>query len=284
MVLIPKKSRRAILEHLFKEGVMVVKKDYQACKHNELEDIPNLHVMMVLRSLASRNYLSEIYSWQWHYYTLTNEGIEYLREVLHLPQQVFPQTLTKQRPTRPALAGGDSSEGKGKGKGKGWNRDREEDGNISEATRRAVAKRIELNLEGLDIERIDVMVLIPKKSRRAILEHLFKEGVMVVKKDYQACKHNELEDIPNLHVMMVLRSLASRNYLSEIYSWQWHYYTLTNEGIEYLREVLHLPQQVFPQTLTKQRPTRPALAGGDSSEGKGKGKGKGWNRDREEEG
>ena len=123
------------------------------------------------------------------------------------------------------------------------------------------------------------MVLIPKKSRRAILEHLFKEGVMVVKKDYQACKHNELEDIPNLHVMMVLRSLASRNYLSEIYSWQWHYYTLTNEGIEYLREVLHLPQQVFPQTLTKQRPTRPALAGGDSSEGKGKGKGKGWNRE-----
>ncbi|CAE7518410.1 RpS10 [Symbiodinium microadriaticum] len=108
------------------------------------------------------------------------------------------------------------------------------------------------------------MVLIPKKSRRAILEHLFKEGVMVVKKDYQACKHNELEDIPNLHVMMVLRSLASRNYLSEIYSWQWHYYTLTNEGIEYLRE---------------QRPTRPALAGGDSSEGKGKGKGKGWNRE-----
>ena len=127
------------------------------------------------------------------------------------------------------------------------------------------------------------MVLIPKKTRRQILEHLFKEGVMVVKKDYQACKHNELEDIPNLHVMMVLRSLASRHYLDEIYSWRWHYYTLTNEGIEYLREVLHLPQQVFPQTLTKQRPTRPALAGGESSEGgggKGKGKGKGaWNQD-----
>ena len=98
----------------------------QACKHNELEDIPNLHVMMVLRSLASRHYLTEIYSWRWHYYTLTNEGIEYLREVLHLPQQVFPQTLTKQRPTRPTLGGGEVSEGgKGKGKGKGaWNQDK----------------------------------------------------------------------------------------------------------------------------------------------------------------
>ena len=99
--------------------------EQQACKHNELEDIPNLHVMMVLRSLASHHYLQEIYSWRWHYYTLTNEGIEYLREVLHLPAQVFPQTLTKQRPTRPALAGGESEGGGGKGKGKGaWDQDR----------------------------------------------------------------------------------------------------------------------------------------------------------------
>ena len=46
-----------------------------------------------------------------------------------------------------------------------------------------------------------VMVLIPKKTRKAILEHLFKEGVMVVKNDPRAKHHNELEDIPNLHVM-----------------------------------------------------------------------------------
>merc|ERR1719480_38439 len=121
------------------------------------------------------------------------------------------------------------------------------------------------------------MVLIPKKERRQILEHLFKEGVMCVKKDPRACRHNELEDIPNLHVMMVLRSLCSRAYVTEKFNWQWYYYFLTNEGIDYLREVLHLPPQVFPQTLTKQRPTRPALAGVDASsnEGGGKGKGKG---------
>merc|ERR1719395_57699 len=119
------------------------------------------------------------------------------------------------------------------------------------------------------------MVLIPKKTRKQILEHLFKEGVMVVKKDGRACKHNELDDIPNLHVMMVMKSMASRGYCDEIFNWQWHYYFLKDEGIEYLREVLHLPAQVFPSTLTKQRPTRPALAPAESS-GKGKGKGKGW--------
>merc|ERR1719401_1986415 len=128
------------------------------------------------------------------------------------------------------------------------------------------------------------MVLIPKKERKQILEHLFKEGVMCVKKDPRACRHNELEDIPNLHVMMVLRSLCSRAYVTEKFNWQWYYYFLTNEGIDYLREVLHLPAQVFPSTLTKQRPTRPALAGadaggGDSGKGWGKGKGKGYGKD-----
>merc|ERR1711920_26056 len=107
----------------FVNMVLIVKKDPRACKHNELEDIPNLHVMMVLRSLCSRNYVDEKFNWQWYYYFLTNEGIDYLRDVLHLPAHVFPATLTKQRPTRPALmqggdAGGDGW-GKGKGKGKG---------------------------------------------------------------------------------------------------------------------------------------------------------------------
>ena len=41
-------------------------------------DIPNLHVMMVLRSLCSRGYVTESFNWQWYYYFLTNEGIDYL--------------------------------------------------------------------------------------------------------------------------------------------------------------------------------------------------------------
>merc|ERR1719165_62022 len=72
------------------------------------------------------------------------------------------------------------------------------------------------------------------------MEHLFKEGVMCVKKDPRAHKHNELEDIPNLHVMMVLRSLASRSYLSETFSWQWHYYMLTDEDINNLHIMMVL--------------------------------------------
>merc|ERR1719330_1848796 len=119
------------------------------------------------------------------------------------------------------------------------------------------------------------MVLIPKKVRQQIFEHIFKEGVIVVKHDGRQSRHNEIQDVSNLHVMMVTKSLCSRGYLLEKFNWQWHYYFLTNEGIDYLRDQLSLPPQVFPSTLTKQRPTRPALAGADTAAGEGKGWGKG---------
>merc|ERR1719454_2772559 len=103
------------------EGVICVKKDPRLPKHNEIEEVPNLHGMMVMKSMASRDFVDEKFNWQWHHYFVKNEGIEHLREVLHLPPQVFPSTLTKQRPSRPAMAaaGGDEGGGKGWGKGKG---------------------------------------------------------------------------------------------------------------------------------------------------------------------
>merc|ERR1719235_3090438 len=72
------------------------------------------------------------------------------------------------------------------------------------------------------------MVLISKQNRKKLYTHLFNEGAMVVKHDPNKEKHDEV-DIPNLHAMMLLRSLASRNYLTEVYNWRWHYYFLTNE-------------------------------------------------------
>ena len=47
----------------------------------------------------------------------------------------------------------------------------------------------------------------PKKNRIAIYEHLFKEGVLVAKKDFYAPKHPEL-DVPNLQV---IKALTVRN-------------------------------------------------------------------------
>ncbi len=48
-------------------------------------------------------------------------------------------------------------------------------------------------------------MLIPKKNRVAIYESLFKFGVLCARKDCNAPKHDELENIPNLQVIKAMQ-------------------------------------------------------------------------------
>eukprot|EP00158_Paraphelidium_tribonemae_P000685 Partr_v1_DN23157_c0_g1_i1_m43938 putative Ribosomal protein len=94
-------------------------------------------------------------------------------------------------------------------------------------------------------------MLIPKENRKAICQHLFKEGVMVAKKDYNAPSHPELTTIPNLQVIKALQSLESRGFVKTQFAWQYYYYFLTDAGIQYLREYLNLPADIVPATFKK---------------------------------
>jgi len=73
-----------------------------------------------MQSLSSRGYVKTQFSWQWYYYTLTPEGLDYLREWLHLPAEIVPQTHIKQQrshaPPR-GMLGGDDRERRGGGRG-----------------------------------------------------------------------------------------------------------------------------------------------------------------------
>ncbi|KAJ8328960.1 hypothetical protein QVD99_004687 [Batrachochytrium dendrobatidis] len=108
-------------------------------------------------------------------------------------------------------------------------------------------------------------MLISKDNRKKIYQYLFQEGVLVAKKDFNLPKHEEI-DVPNLQVLKSLQSLESRGYVKSQFSWQYYYYSLTNEGIEYLREYLHLPVEIVPRTFiktTKSVGTRPSRHDGD---------------------
>ena len=89
-----------------------------------------------MQSLCSRNLVKNQYSWQWQYYYLTDEGVEYapplvtslpfgspvrsiptfyryLRDYLHLPPEIVPATLKKaSRPQADGFRGG-GKDGKG---------------------------------------------------------------------------------------------------------------------------------------------------------------------------
>jgi len=86
-------------------------------------DVPNLYVIKLCNSLKSREYVTENFCWNHYYYYLTNEGIQYLREYLHLPVEIVPATLKKRAPATRAAApqGGprDGPQGGGGGAGRG---------------------------------------------------------------------------------------------------------------------------------------------------------------------
>jgi len=104
-------------------------------------------------------------------------------------------------------------------------------------------------------------MIISKQHRRIIYESLFKEGVLVAKKDFNAPRHEEL-DVPNLEVIKAMQSLTSKGFVKTQFSWQWYYYILTPEGLTHLREWLNLPSEIVPATHKKAaRPPRPAGVG-----------------------
>ena len=45
-----------------------------------------------------RGYVKEQFAWRHFYWYLTNEGIQYLRDYLHLPPEIVPATLRRSRP------------------------------------------------------------------------------------------------------------------------------------------------------------------------------------------
>eukprot|EP01031_Cornospumella_fuschlensis_P029302 gene29302-35374_t len=113
-------------------------------------------------------------------------------------------------------------------------------------------------------------MFIPKKNRILVYSYLFKEGVLVVKKDYYAPSHSEELNIPNLEVCCLMRTMKSKGFVTETFNWQYYYYILTNDGIEYLRQYLALPAEIVPATLKKsagaasgEKPEKKAVAGGD---------------------
>ncbi len=48
-------------------------------------------------------------------------------------------------------------------------------------------------------------MLIPKKNRKLIYENLFKEGVLVAKKDFNLPQHPEIDAVPNLQVIKAMQ-------------------------------------------------------------------------------
>ncbi|XP_060778274.1 plectin isoform X4 [Neoarius graeffei] len=104
-------------------------------------------------------------------------------------------------------------------------------------------------------------MLTPLDSLRAIYERLFRDGVMVAKKDKRPqINHPEIPGVGNLQVIRAMGSLKSRGFVRETFAWRHFYWYLTNEGIVYLRDYLHLPPEIVPMPLQRVRRSAATLS------------------------
>ncbi|XP_038031151.2 plectin isoform X11 [Anas platyrhynchos] len=100
-------------------------------------------------------------------------------------------------------------------------------------------------------------MLMPLERLRAILELLFREGVLVAEKERRPRRcHPQLPGVPTVQVIRAMGSLRSRGLVRETFAWRHYYWYLTDEGIAYLRQFLRLPPDIVPLSL--QRARRPA--------------------------
>lgn len=94
----------------------------------------------------------------------------------------------------------------------------------------------------------------PRDQLRAVYEVLFREGVMVAKKDRRPRSlHPHVPGVTNLQVMRAMASLRARGLVRETFAWRHFYWYLTNEGIAHLRQYLHLPPEIVPASLQRVR-------------------------------
>lgn len=64
-------------------------------------------------------------------------------------------------------------------------------------------------------------MLVSKKNREEVYQYLFKEGVLVAKKE-PGSKHPKM-DVQNLVVIELMRGFTSKGFVKEQYAWR-HYY------------------------------------------------------------
>ena len=80
---------------------------------------------MLMRSMLTKKYVTEIFSWQYCYFTLTEEGIKFLRLFLGVGDNIVPETMKRkfhkkeegeEEEERPRRGGARGRGGRGRGR------------------------------------------------------------------------------------------------------------------------------------------------------------------------
>lgn len=101
----------------------------------------------------------------------------------------------------------------------------------------------------LEFRMVAGMVM-PLGDLRAICELFFRDGVIVAKKDkHPKSMHPDIYGVSNVKVIRAMTSLKSKGCVRETFAWKHSYYYITNDGVAYQQNYLHLPLEIVPASL-----------------------------------
>jgi len=91
------------------------------------------------------------------------------------------------------------------------------------------------------------MVHVKRGEKQTLYAYLLNEGVCTVKEENTG-KHEQTK-IDNLKVLNSMISMESRGFATKTFVWNHRYYTITNEGCQFLRDQLGVTNaNVNPKT------------------------------------
>ena len=95
------------------------------------------------------------------------------------------------------------------------------------------------------------MVIVYREERKKVHIYLLQNGVICFPKDTKEV--NEVLGIENLKLFMICRSLMSKGCVTQLFNWQYHYFSLTNDGIQFLKSELGIEDESVQPITCRQR-------------------------------
>ena len=91
------------------------------------------------------------------------------------------------------------------------------------------------------------MTHIRKQEKNKIFYTLLMDGVISAKQEYWGTHQDT--NLENAKVLILLKTLHSKGYVDVVFNWRHYYYTLNNNGINYIKNKLGITEQkVQPRT------------------------------------
>ncbi len=73
------------------------------------------------------------------------------------------------------------------------------------------------------------MVIIKREERKKVFIYLLQNGVICFPKNTKDI--NPVLGIENLKLFMICKTLMSKGCVTQLFNWQFHYFTLSTDGI-----------------------------------------------------